>query len=76
MTNEHDQAQQEICQLKAQIKKFQEYQELHDHVTQQEREAQKTKEADMKSLITTYCDEVDRLFAQLDVSMEKQKRLQ
>lgn len=42
----------------------------------QEREAQKTKETDMKSLITTYSDEVDRLFAQLDVSMEKQKRLQ
>jgi len=45
-------------------------------VAKQEQEAQKTKETDMKSLITTYCEEVDRLFAQLDVSMEKQKRLQ
>ena len=45
-------------------------------MAKQEQEAQKTKEADMKSLITTYCEEVDRLFAQLDVSMEKQKRLQ
>lgn len=45
-------------------------------MAKQEQEAQKTKETDMKSLITTYCEEVDRLFAQLDVSMEKQKRLQ
>ena len=49
---------------------------MQDCVAKQEQEAQKTKEADMKSLITTYCEEVDRLFAQLDVSMEKQKRLQ